>query len=78
MNFERWPRDPTGLLVDLERGVTNPELDAAFGDEDRAIGLIPVGELLHGVHRAPVHSARAASRSSNTSSGACERSSRPD
>jgi len=42
----------TGLLVDVERGVANPQVDAAIGEEDRAISVITVSELLHGVHRA--------------------------
>ncbi len=42
----------TGLLVDRERGVANPQVDAAIGEEDRAISVITVSELLHGVHRA--------------------------
>ena len=42
----------TGLLVDLGRGVANPQIDAAIGEEDRAISVITVSELLHGVHRA--------------------------
>ena len=42
----------TGLLVDLERGVANPEVEGALGEEDRAISVITVSELLHGVHRA--------------------------
>jgi predicted nucleic acid-binding protein len=42
----------TGLLVDSERGVANPRVDAAIGEEDRAISVITVSELLHGVHRA--------------------------
>jgi predicted nucleic acid-binding protein len=41
----------TGLLVDLERGVTNPDVEAVIGEEDRAISVITVSELLHGVHR---------------------------
>jgi predicted nucleic acid-binding protein len=40
------------MLVDLERGVVNPELENAIGDEHRAISVISVSELLHGVHRA--------------------------
>ena len=40
------------MLVDLERGVVNPELENAIGTEDRAISVITVSELLHGVHRA--------------------------
>lgn len=42
----------TGLLVDLERGVTNPDVEGAIGEEGRAISVITVSELLHGVHRA--------------------------
>ena len=42
----------TDLLVDLERGVANPAVDEAIGDDDRAISVITVSELLHGVHRA--------------------------
>jgi predicted nucleic acid-binding protein len=42
----------TGLLVDLVRGVADPEVDGAIGEEDRAISVITVSELLHGVHRA--------------------------
>jgi tRNA(fMet)-specific endonuclease VapC len=42
----------TGLLADLERGVANPDVESAIGDEDRAISVITVSELLHGVHRA--------------------------
>jgi tRNA(fMet)-specific endonuclease VapC len=42
----------TGLLVDLERGVTNPDVERAIGEEDRAISVVTVSELLHGVHRA--------------------------
>lgn len=42
----------TDLLVDLERGVANPEVDNAIGGDDRAISVITVSELLHGVHRA--------------------------
>jgi len=42
----------TDMLVDLERGVANPELESAIGDEERAISVITVSELLHGVHRA--------------------------
>jgi tRNA(fMet)-specific endonuclease VapC len=42
----------TDMLVDLERGVVIPEVESAIGDEDRAISVITVSELLHGVHRA--------------------------
>jgi predicted nucleic acid-binding protein len=40
------------MLVDLERGVANPAVEQAIGREDRAISVITVSELLHGVHRA--------------------------
>lgn len=42
----------TDVLVDLERGVVNPEVETAIADEDRAISVITASELLHGVHRA--------------------------
>jgi tRNA(fMet)-specific endonuclease VapC len=42
----------TSLLVDRERGVANPDVDRAIGDDERAISVITVSELLHGVHRA--------------------------
>jgi len=42
----------TDVLVDLERGVARPEFERLLGDEDRAISVITVSELLHGVHRA--------------------------
>lgn len=42
----------TDMLVDLERGVVNLEVESAIGGEDRAISVITVSELLHGVHRA--------------------------
>ena len=42
----------TDMLVDLERGVVNPKVESAIGDEPRAISVITVSELLHGVHRA--------------------------
>lgn len=42
----------TDMLVHLERGVVSPEVENAIGDEDRAISVITVSELLHGVHRA--------------------------
>jgi tRNA(fMet)-specific endonuclease VapC len=42
----------TGLLIDLERGVSNPQVEGVIGEEDRAISVITVSELLHGVHRA--------------------------
>ena len=42
----------TDMLVDLERGVATPEVDGVIGEEDRAISVITVSELLHGVQRA--------------------------
>ena len=39
-------------MVDLERGIANPQVEAALGEEDRGISVITVSELLHGVHRA--------------------------
>jgi tRNA(fMet)-specific endonuclease VapC len=39
----------TDVLIELERGGAALE---ALGDEDRAISVITVSELLHGVHRA--------------------------
>ena len=42
----------TALLVDLEHGVGAPEVDRLLGDQERAISVITVSELLHGVHRA--------------------------
>jgi predicted nucleic acid-binding protein len=42
----------TDMLVDFERGVANPLVESAIGDEDRAISVITVSELLHGVHLA--------------------------
>ncbi len=41
----------TDLLVDLERGAAAPAVDLLIGDEERAISVITVSELLHGVHR---------------------------
>ena len=42
----------TDMLVDLEHGVASPTVDQTIGSEDRAISVITVSELLHGVHRA--------------------------
>jgi tRNA(fMet)-specific endonuclease VapC len=41
----------TDLLVDRERGVRVEATERLLGDEDRAISVITVSELLHGVHR---------------------------
>ncbi len=40
----------TDLLIDLERG--NAAAESLLGDEERAISVITVSELLHGVLRA--------------------------
>jgi tRNA(fMet)-specific endonuclease VapC len=42
----------TDLLVDLQRGDAASQSQLLSGDEDRAISVITVSELLHGVHRA--------------------------
>ncbi len=42
----------TDLLLDLVRGDAAPDVERVLGDEDRAISVITVSELLHGVHRA--------------------------
>ena len=42
----------TGLLIDLERVRNSEELEALLGEEERAISVITVSELLHGVLRA--------------------------
>jgi tRNA(fMet)-specific endonuclease VapC len=42
----------TDLLIDLERGVAAPAVEQVLGDEERAISVITVSELLHGVARA--------------------------
>jgi tRNA(fMet)-specific endonuclease VapC len=42
----------TDLLVDRERGVRSSATEELLGDEDRAISVITMSELLHGVHRA--------------------------
>ncbi len=42
----------TDLLVDVERGAGTPEVERLLGEEDRAISVITVSELLHGVARA--------------------------
>jgi tRNA(fMet)-specific endonuclease VapC len=39
------------LLIDRERGAGTPEVEAVLGDEERAISVITVGELLHGALR---------------------------
>jgi tRNA(fMet)-specific endonuclease VapC len=39
------------LLIDRERGAGTPEVDAVLGDEERAISVITVSELLHGALR---------------------------
>ena len=42
----------TDLLVDRERDSDDRELEQLVGDEEAAISVITVSELLHGVHRA--------------------------
>ena len=42
----------TDLLIDLERGDATSGVERLLGDEDRAISVITVSELLHGVNRA--------------------------
>lgn len=42
----------TDLLVDLEHGAGTQQFEAQVGEEERAISVITVSELLHGVHRA--------------------------
>jgi tRNA(fMet)-specific endonuclease VapC len=42
----------TDLLIDLERGASASAIEEILGDEDRAISVITVSELLHGVLRA--------------------------
>jgi tRNA(fMet)-specific endonuclease VapC len=42
----------TDVLVDLERSDRAAAVDGLLGDEDRAISVITVSELLHGVLRA--------------------------
>ena len=42
----------TDLLVDLEHGVGGTEFDRVLGEQECAISVVTVSELLHGVHRA--------------------------
>ncbi len=42
----------TDLLIDLERGAGIPSTEALLGNEDRAISVVTVSELLHGALRA--------------------------
>ena len=42
----------TDVLIDLERGGGTPAAERVLGDEDRAISVITVSELLHGALRA--------------------------
>jgi tRNA(fMet)-specific endonuclease VapC len=42
----------TDVLVELERGASANALEEAIGEQDRAVSVITVSELLHGVHRA--------------------------
>ena len=40
------------MLVAWERNEESPAIDALVGEEERAISVVTVSELLHGVHRA--------------------------
>lgn len=42
----------TSVLVDHERGAGSALLEERLGNEARAISVVTVSELLHGVHRA--------------------------
>jgi hypothetical protein len=42
----------TDLLVYVGHGVGSPEVERILGEEDCAISVLTVSELLHGVHRA--------------------------
>ena len=42
----------TDLLIDVERGAGTPAVEQMLGDEDRAISVVTVSELLHSVLRA--------------------------
>ena len=42
----------TDVLIELERSVAAHRIEQRLGDEPRAISVITVSELLHGVHRA--------------------------
>lgn len=42
----------TDLLIDLERGVGAPAVEQHLGEEERAISVITMSELLHGAARA--------------------------
>jgi len=42
----------TDLLIELERGGDESEVEGLLGQEERAISVITVSELLHGVLRA--------------------------
>jgi tRNA(fMet)-specific endonuclease VapC len=52
----------TDLLIDLERTERAEALDSLLGEEERAISVITVSELLHGVLRAtgPIRTRRRA------------------
>ena len=63
----------TDLLIDRERGAGTPEIEAVLGDEERAISVITVSELLHGALRGD---AGADGRDGAHSSSTCLRASR--
>jgi predicted nucleic acid-binding protein len=55
----------TDLLIDFERGAGNPEVEEHLGDEDRAISVITVSELLHGAATALAHGLGVATRNAS-------------
>jgi predicted nucleic acid-binding protein len=42
----------TDVVVDLERGAANTAAEQSIGSEDRAISVVTVSQVLHGVYRA--------------------------
>lgn len=42
----------TDVLIDLVRGVDSEALELLMGEEERAVSVVTMSELLHGVHRA--------------------------
>ncbi len=49
----------TAPLIELERGDSIQRFEALLGEQERAISVITVSELLHGVHRAsPDHATK--------------------
>jgi predicted nucleic acid-binding protein len=56
----------TDLLVDLERGDATSSVELLLGDEDRAISVITVSELLHALSGRRATSEHGAERSWST------------